>query len=143
MIATSVPLSPTLDHPAYHTPVRVRGFNTKITVFRACLPRDGGRVLSMANPAWSKEEHIELAEKHYSESERLELLHTHLLDQAHFQTFGRKREIHDYRISAIGREEYPEELKTQLRKAAHGSSYHKQLSWAHRAAGHCRRRFAS
>lgn len=137
------PLSPDLDHPAYHTPVKLRGFGSNITVFRACLPRDGGRVLKLANPSWSKEDHQALAEQHREEGERLETLHRELLDLTHFETFGKPRRFEDYRISAIGRDDYPEARKNQLRAVAHGSSYHRQLSCAHDAAGRCRRSPAS
>jgi hypothetical protein len=136
----ALPLTQTLDHPAYHHPVKLRGYNGKVDVFRACLPTDGARVLRHAKPDWSVSEHLELATRHRVESERLSTLHGELLDQAHVQTFGRPREIHDYRISAIGREEYPDAMKEELRKAAHGSSCHSRLAWAHLAAGR-RRKF--
>ncbi|WP_198161214.1 hypothetical protein [Variovorax sp. WDL1] len=118
--------------------MKLRGYNGKVDVFRSCLPSDGARVLKRVNPDWSSAEHLDLAAKHRAESERLATLHGQLLDQAHVQTFGRPREITDYRISAIGREEYPADMKQELRKAAHGSSCHSRLAWAHLAA--CRRR---
>lgn len=128
------PLTLSLDHPAYHQPVKLRGYNGRVDVFRALLPRDAARVLRAVKPDWTRQEHIDLAGRHKAESDRLSTLHTELLDRAHMQTFGVPRGFHDYRISAIGRDEYPEDLKEQLRAAAHGSTYHSQLHHAHLAA---------
>lgn len=135
-----IALTPGLDHPAYHFYVTLPRFNGKVTVFRTTLPRDSGRVLKLANPDWSTEDHIDLAKRHEDESQRLEAIHRQLLDTAHMETFGRPRAFEDYRISAIGSDAYPAEMKERLRHAAHTSSYHKRLSWAHAAAGKCRRK---
>lgn len=131
-----------LSHPAYQQRVKLRGYNCAVTAASAFLPRDGARVLKRANPAWSQDEHLELAHLHRAESERLDALHGQLLDEAHQVTFGCAREVHDYRISAIGRDEYPETFKQRLRESAHGATRHSRLSWAHLAAGN-RRKFNS
>lgn len=128
------PLTPELDHPAYHQPVKLRGYNGQVDVFRAVHPRDAARVLRVNKPDWTREEHDTLAIRHKTESDRLSTLHAELLDQAHLATFGVPRGFHDYRISAIGRDEYPEDMKEQLRAAAHGSTYHSRLHHAHVAA---------
>jgi hypothetical protein len=139
----SAALTPSLNHPAYHTPVKMRGFNIAVTVFRLNLPRDTGRLLRMANPDWSHEDHVMLAQKHQLESDRLDQLHRELLDKAHLETFGRPREFADYRISGIGSDQYSDSMKHQLRFAAHAASHHRKLSLAHEAAGACRRKYLS
>lgn len=128
------PLTPALDHPAYHQAVKLRGYNRRVDVFGAVTSSDAARVLRALQPTWSRQDHAQLAARHEAESERLREQHIALLNQAHFETFGVPRGFFDYRISAIGREEYSETAKEQLRAAAHGSTYHKQLSAAHLAA---------
>ncbi len=127
-------MNPALDHPAYSARIKLRGYNGPVTFQGAVSDTDSARVLHRANPSWSKDEHLDLAQRHTIEADRLNNLHTRLLNQAHMETFGRPPVISDYRITAIGREEYPEEMKTQLRQAAYGYTAHAQASRGHRAA---------
>lgn len=127
-------ISPALDHPAYHQDVKLRGYNCRTTAVGAVTPADRARVLRRLNPDWTRTEHLELAARHLAESQRLNELHTKLLDEAHLAAFGVPRQFHDYRITAIGREEYAPESKEMLRQAAYGSTEHSRLASAHMAA---------
>lgn len=127
-------LTQSLDHPAYHQHVKLRGYNGRVTAVRAVVASDGARVLRRIKPDWTRQDHLVLAAKHKAEHERLHALHIELLDAAHLATFGTSRGFHDYRITAIGREEYPEAMKEQLRIAAYGSSMHAHFYDVHLAA---------
>lgn len=58
-------------------------------------------------------------------------------DQAAQETFGRRFEVYDYRISGVGRDEFSEAHKSSLRHHARAQSLHASLAIAHfMAAGH-------
>ena len=58
-------------------------------------------------------------------------------DEAALATLGRAFEVHDYRISGIGRDEFYEVHKVRLRHHARAQTLHASLSLAHyMAAGH-------
>jgi hypothetical protein len=74
-------------------------------------------------PGWSKEQHVERL------IELSRLVHVvggvwgRIASKAHKETFGTtKRTIGDYRVSGVGRDEYPERLKAHLRVAARQES---------------------
>lgn len=120
-----------LDHPAYHERVKLPGYNGKTTVFQAVTDRDAAHVLRRVNPAWTKEQHLELAQRHAGETLRQREAWNKLLNEAAQQTFGRPFQFFDYRISGIGRDEFSEEHKVALRFHAHATTYHEQVSRAH------------
>lgn len=127
-------LNSQLDHPVYHQGVRLRSYNGRITVFQATSDRDAAKVLKRLKPDWSKEDHAALAKAHASEAKAQRLEWDRLLNEAAMATFGRPFEFMDYRISAIGRDEFSDEYKEKLRFAAHASTYHMLASRAHAQA---------
>lgn len=123
-----------LDNLAYHQRVKLRGYNSSITVFQATSPRDAARVLKRLKPDWTPAEHTALAEAHEAEAAAQEKAWNALLNEAAMATFGRPFAFTDYRISAIGRDEFSDEHKQKIRFAAHAANYHKQAARAHAQA---------
>lgn len=123
-----------LDNPAYHQGVKLRGYNHRVTVFQATSDRDAAKVLRRLKPDWSKSEHAELAKAHAAEADSQRMEWDRLLDDAAMATFGRPFQFQDYRISAIGREEFSDEHKQKIRFAAHATTYHTLASRAHAQA---------
>lgn len=123
-----------LNNPAYHQGIKLRGYNGQITVFQAVNDRDAAKVLKRLKPQWSKPEHADLAKAHEDEAQAQRAEWNRLLDEAAMATFGRPFQFHDYRISAIGREEFSEEHKKKLRFAAHAVTYHTLAARAHAKA---------
>lgn len=123
-----------LDNPAYHQRVKLRGYNGSITIFQATSDRDAAKVLKRVKPEWTPGEHETLAHAHAAEADTQRAEWNRLLDEAAMATFGRPFQFADYRVSAIGRDEFSEEHKQKIRFAAHASNYHTQAARAHAQA---------
>ncbi len=95
---------------------------------------NGAKIVISLFPEWTKEDHLAAAAKHEKDADKMDEQWGKLRDEAHKKTFGKSVEFHDYKISGIGREEYPAEMKDKLRELAHGSSAAKALSYAHATA---------
>jgi hypothetical protein len=135
----NVILNPKLDHPAYHQAVQLPKYNGKVTVFQALSGTDGARVLRSVNPDWTAEDHMTLASLHQTESAKQQMRYGVLLNAAAKETFGRPFQVSDYRISAIGTDQFSDSMKTELREAAHAQSYHAIVARAHMTAARRRR----
>lgn len=135
-------LAKPLDLPAYAERVKLPRYNGPITLFQALSDRDAAAVLTRLNQNWSLQNHKMLADSHAQQAMVQQADYERLLDEAAMETFGRPFLITDYRVSAIGRSEFSEEKKDQIRFAAHASNCHKQASRAHavvanRKGGRC------
>lgn len=130
--------NPDLNHPAYTGVVRLKGYNWPVTVQQACTPPDAGKVLIRLNPDWTKQDHKTLAAAHQAASSEMEAKWNALVDEAAMQTFGRKFQFSDYRISGIAAEEFSPEHKEQLRTLAHARTKHSRIAQAHTAAAKSR-----
>lgn len=130
-----------IDHPAYTVALRLKGYPCPVTISQASTSSDAAKVLTRLHPDWSQLEHIQLAESHFGQYKKLMQRWLEVLDQAAMQTFGRKYQISDYRISEIACEEFSDEHKAQLRTLIHTAQKHKVITDAHRAAAkyHCRK----
>lgn len=127
-------LTPTLNHPAYQARVKLRGYTSQVSVIGAHSNADGAKVLCRLNPEWSKDDHKRLAYQHALEAERLKARYSDLLEQAAQETFGRSWQVSDYRVSAIGRDEFSPAIKDALRFAAHAQANHQAIARAHQVA---------
>ncbi len=127
-----------LDHAAYHQQVKLPKYNCRVNIFQATCPADAARLLRRNNPDWSKEDHLQLAQQHAERSSLEREKHAQLLDAAAMETFGRPFRVTDYRISAIGCEEFSEEKKEALRFSAHAGTTHLICSRAHAKAASAR-----
>lgn len=121
-----------LDHQAYRTPIRLAKYNGRVTVLQAQGQSDGAKVLRRVNPDWTRADHFALSVRHGQEAVRLNSEYSQLLDAAAMETFGRPFRVSDYKISAIGCEQFSEPAKEALRFSAHAATNHKTLSLAHR-----------
>ncbi len=135
----NVILNPKLDHPAYHQAIKLPKYNGKVTVFQALSGVDAAKVLRQAHPDWTPDDHLTLASLHQTESAKQQMRYNILLDSAAQETFGRRFHVSDYRISAIGSEQFSELRKNELREAAHFQSRHAKIARAHMAAARRRK----
>jgi len=125
-----------LDHPVYHQRVKLRLYNCHTDVFQASNPRDAARILRRLKPDWTRDEHLELSQRHGEAAILQSKRYAELLDVAAQATFGRRFEFTDYKISAIGSEEFSEPHKVALRFTSRAATNHRTLARAHAAAAH-------
>ena len=126
--------SETLGHPAYQAQIRIPGYNypgSRVTVFQAVTVADAAKVLVKANPAWSREDHRNLAEDHQRSWRECGAKWNEVANEAAHSTFGREFLLTDYRISGIAREEFSEGDKKALRDLAGRRGRHMRLAAAH------------
>jgi len=101
-------------------------------------PNEGGRMLRRRLPSWTKQDHMDAAEYHHYMREKKDAMWTNLRYHIHVDTFGKAPGFTDYKIAGIGRDEYPEDAKDELRRLAHDSSTHGSLALAHATTKHLR-----
>lgn len=101
------------------TAVRLPKWNCKTTVFTSGLtPAQAGRIL--ANCRLTEEELADFSvEACQVNSEACADEHAKRYERGFEDLFGRKPEVADFRISAIGRDEFDDELKEKLRELKH------------------------
>jgi hypothetical protein len=125
----------------YLKQTKLRGYNVPVNVMTA-VGSDGGKILVRRLPSWCKTDHLaaakKLAKKATTESRRW----GRIAEAAAKETFGRGYRFTDYRISAIGRDEFSPTKKDALRKAARGASFFRTAAHAHESASRRARRCA-
>lgn len=131
-------LVPSLDNPVYHQAIRLRGYTWRVTVFMTVSDLDGAKLLQKLNPDWTQDDHKRLSALHEEMATRQTGEWNRLFDKAAMETFGRPSLFSDYKISAIGREEFSDEMKEQLRFAAHSAGSHRTLARVHEKASKLR-----
>jgi len=120
-----------LDHPAYNTPTKVAKRNGNPRTAIQYNDTEASAQAIRANSNWSKSDHAKLAEAHTAAADYHKKVWAKTQDEAHEQTFGKKAGPFDYKVSGIGREEYSEPHKDQLRYHAHAETKHGTLAAAH------------
>jgi len=139
MALTEVHTCLTLNDPAYTSTAR-RGFaghSFAPSVLSALSPNSAVRLLKRFTPSATKSWHAKMADLHAEQSRKHRLNWSLVADRAAMRTFGRKFEVYDYRISAIGRDEFVDEDKDALRVHAISDGQHYRLAILHHmAAGH-------
>lgn len=125
---------PHISDPTYTKSEKVPKWSVSV---HPLMDRDvGGRQLKQRLPHFSKEDHMDAAKAHMQAAGEHEAAWGEKQKEAHNATFGKDPEFHDYRISGIGRDEYSEEHKDQLRNHAHSKTAHIAAAHAHwKAAG--------
>ena len=120
----------------YTSPIKMRGYNVGVYPVAGFVSTlDAGRLLANRLCEWSKSDHLSAAAKFERERKRLQKLWNRTIEFAALKTFGRPfNPIHDYKISAIGRDEFPENLKNILRSSAHEATFASKAAHAHKAA---------
>lgn len=129
-----------LSHPAYNTPVKLKGYNFKqgVTATQALTPSDAAKVLVRNSPEWTKGDHRSLSDAHHHAAKEHEHAWNATADEAAQQKWGRNFEASDYQISGIGSDEFSHRHKEALREHAHARSKHLSMAAAHAAAAHSR-----
>lgn len=122
---------PDIDDPVYHDLIEHRGYTCKVSPLNCHSARDSAAILKYRLPDWSKEEHAKAAKFHEDESKKKEEDWGKTQEKAHMETFGTSPTITDYKISGIGREEYPAKYKDKMRKLSLDSAHHKAAAAAH------------
>lgn len=124
----SFPLEAGTNNAIYHVAIKLKGFSYPQTIFSAAA--NSGKILR-ALGKWTPDENRELAIKHTISAFKFSRLYSEKLDEASMATFGRKFEVKDYQISCIGREEFSEEYKKQLRFLNDAARNHSDIAYAH------------
>lgn len=128
-----------LKIPAYSQTMRRgwHGYTYQVSVLSVCQPNDGKSLLKRVMPDASRTDHAKLAEQHVAASIKNKASWLRLIDKTCRNLLGRPYGIGDYRISGIGREDFPEPVKDKLGKMAVNAGVHAQLAVLHKmAAGH-------
>lgn len=126
---------PSLDSAIYQERVKWPRWNVKVGPLMDAAV--GGKLLRMRLPSFTKQDHENAARQHITLSQKKDKDWAKLINKTHLATFGVKRDFTDYKISGIGRDEYPEAAKNKLRRLAHESTAHYAAADAHwKAAGH-------
>ena len=125
--------------PEYATCVRIKGYNGKVSVYTAVNARDAANVLINISPGVNRSRHLELAAQHEALVIQHQLYYNKALDKAAQALFGRPWRITDFKVSCIGRDEFSEEHKAELRYHGYSATKHATLAYAHKAASTSRR----
>jgi len=123
--------------PSYSDPIYKKEFKFPKMNF-AVTPTSGSSEAAKAViylfPEWTKEDHLAAARKHTKDAEKLKKEWGKVQEKAHMKTFGKKPEFGDYKISGVGSDKYPEDMKNKLRELAYGSGNAGALAAAHKKA---------
>ncbi len=106
------------------------------SVLTAHSGSDGARILRLEMPNLTKEEHLKLAREHLMQSLVCQRQYGEALNEAAMSLWGRPWAVTDYRVSAVGREEFSDEQKSKLRGLSEKIWQHGDIGRAHaRASG--------
>lgn len=121
-----------LSSPIYNTSVKLRLISGRPTALRTgrCV-LTAAKVISQTTQGWRKDMHAQAALYHMARYERLNGIWLKLLDKAMLTAHGRSMGALDYRICAIGRDEFPDSIKRVLRHCCYRSGEHLTLARAH------------
>lgn len=110
-------------------------YNMNVNVFTA-HGNDSGKVLIylLGREGWTKADYLEAASIYAKESDKAADQWHRLIQKAHKETFKEDYKATDYKVSGIGRDEYPEKYKDKLRKYSTAKSYYKGLEHGMKAA---------
>lgn len=107
-----------------------------VSVLSAHTASDAKKILKRLFPTWTKADHLSEMKKHLGLSQRYARLWDRTADHAAKATFGRPWQFSDYKISAIGRDEFATRYKNVLRMAARRTGDHEKIALSHaKAAG--------
>jgi hypothetical protein len=121
-----------LTHSAYHQETKLRGWNCKTTALRCNDKKIAAKLIRRLGPAWTSEEHESIAKYHAHRAEKLVAIWTKVLECAAMESLGRPWHLTDYKVSGIGRDEFPENHKRVLRHCIHRSYQHRVMAEAHK-----------
>ncbi len=134
ILESKTELHKTLHNATYNTPVKLPGYNGKVTAKSAVHARDSAHIIRRLNPSLTKKDHLDLAGAHHEGAKFHDDQWHHVVNKAAHETFGRPYEFHDYKISGIASDKFSEHHKEALRNHAHSASDHKRLAAAHEYA---------
>ena len=125
-----------------HIPADVYSATIKLPRWSAVRATTSGKhllkSLHLAGIVLTKDGHKALAQHWHRRSIRLNCLWEAQFERACLQTFGRKSQIGDYRVCAIGCEEFSEEHKNELRRFAYGCSEASAIAYSYAQITHPR-----
>jgi len=125
-------------HENYTERRKFRGMNGEVATDRAVGQGSthAKQHFASKHEGWTKEDHADAAVAHRKASKEMDRQWGEKQKEAHHHTFGSEPGIHDYKVSGIGREEYSEKHKDELRHLAHKGTAHSDAASAHeRLAG--------
>ena len=119
-----------LSLPIYAARINLRGYNVKIgALFHET--NAAARALRKIVPELTKKDHAIAAAYHAARKVQLDNAWAIIANNAARETFARDWQFSDYRICAIGREEFSERYKKLLRHCAYNAAKHSAAYRAH------------
>ncbi len=128
LLILKIPLSSQI----YNTPVKLRLVAGNPTA-RSMAPcsRMTAKILRRTTRGWTKADHDQAARYHIARHERLNSIWQRLLDKAMIQAYGRPMGATDYKVCAVGRDEFGDAVKRVLRHCRYRSCEHLNIGRAH------------
>ena len=123
---------PDLDSEVYTKKQRLPKYNWDVSPLSAAAA-DAAKMLRQRLPDWTKAQHAAAAAFHEKEAAKRKAEWAKLADAAAQETWGRKWQTSDYKVSGVGSNEFSKEWRDKLRAAAHTGSAHGDAAAAHAA----------
>ncbi len=120
-----------LTSAVYSTAVKVRCSKRLWSAIDHPHEYTTAKILGVTCAGFSKADHLAAADYHQNRAERLDSFWGLIADHQMQRIFGRSMGVADYKVCAIGREEFPDSKKLVLRHCAYQSSKHKKMARAH------------
>ena len=108
-----------------------RTYTRPVSVLSACSLGDAKKLMRKALPAVERAEHAQFAEMFANAAREARTEWGVVFDAAVVSTFGRTSNFHDYKVSGIGREEFPEATKARLRELAQNVTKFSHMAMTH------------
>jgi len=124
---TQMPLS----HPVYCSETKLKNWNGLVSVKNCGCERMAARLLKRAMPELTKQQHSAFAAYHSNRAAKLLSIWNRVMDRAAIETFGRPWIFTDYKICAIGCEDFSATHKRVLRHCAYRRTEHSHLARVH------------
>lgn len=125
-------------HPIYSLPRTLLGQN-RVSVLSAHTPSDAAQILRKIGISrghvLEASVHLDHAANHFLAWARSQFLYGQKLDESAMALWGRKWEVTDYKVSAIGSDQFSEAQKVDLRALSMAIRSHQDIARAHAWAG--------
>ena len=120
-----------LSHPSYTKSVKLRSWNCRTSALHCSDPKVAAQLIARFGPVRTAREHFSIAQYHVARYHKMKAIWSLVAERAAMEALNRPWKIEDYKICAIGREEFSEAHKRVLRHCAYRSTEHLQIARAH------------
>lgn len=120
-----------MDVTAYRQTIKVKYLKNPLTLFQLDYSLNIRRWMRTYFPNTNITAHKTLRDAAYAKEKELKQEWWETANKAFAQIFNRPMEIKDYKISGIGRNEFPEGVKKKLRELITEESNYHSIAYAH------------